>query len=314
MVLVALCALPLAGCPLEDDDAEPAPPWVEDVEGPLPEWLSEVGLYADLTTRAPAAGVEPYEPVFPLWSSGAAKERLIYLPPGAAVDTQAIPWRFPVGTVLSKTFVLENIEGRSGEVAVETRLLFKRESGWDYALYRWDRDGGLARRMPEDWEALPIALDEADGTTRRYTLPGKLDCRGCHDARPAVPVLGYDAMQQGETAVEGRTPEETAAMGYLVGNCVHCHHGEETGFDNVAFSLLPEDLVDNTVGVESMSSASGVGVRIVPGDPEASGLYQAVVQARRDDYEGTFKPMPPLGIDIVDDEAERVLRAWIESL
>jgi hypothetical protein len=78
--------------------------------------------------------------------------------------------------------------------------------------------------------------------------------------------------------------------------------------------LLPEDFVANTVNRETESSASGVGVRVVPGDTEGSALFQAVVRARSPDYAGDLKPMPPVGVERIDSRAERILRAWIESL
>ncbi len=302
-----------------------APPeayWVRDVEADPPEWLSEVGLFSDLASRTPYAGWIDYAPPHPLWSNGAAKERLLFLPPGTSVEPGDVAYSWPVGTVLVKTFTYEGLDGRAGARAVETRLLFQRADGWDLAMYLWNSEGTEARLQAGNWPGRVVELAGPDGAFA-YTLPGKLDCRACHDTNAGGPVIGFaphnaDPERVGEFLLvhnrsDGRTPEETAAMSWIVGNCGHCHHGMGGG-DNAAYSLLPLELVANTVGRDTEGSASAVGVRVVPGDPEASILFEASFAAHRPGYAGEAKPMPPVGVDVPDPEGERVLRAWIEGL
>lgn len=325
-----LGALALLAC---DEGSGPEGPasavgWLEDVEADVPVWLSDTGLYRDLTTLTPATGVLPYEPPHLLWSSGTDKHRLLYLPPGTTVDTRdGDAWDFPVGTVLVKTFSYPDIEGRTGDVPVETRLVFRREDGWHYAEYHWNAEGTEARAFQGSWPETLVELLGSDGVVFDYALPGRVDCQACHETNAGSPVIGISARNLPESlrgagvfepepepvALPGRTPEESAAMGYLLGNCVHCHHGQGGG-DNAAFSLRPEDLVANTVNRPTESSASGDGVRVVPGDPEGSAIFEAVVLAPQPDYDGEFKPMPPLGVLRVDPDAARILRAWIEGL
>jgi hypothetical protein len=224
-----------------------------------------------------------------------------------------------------KTFTFDDIEGRGGAVPVETRLIFRSADGWDYAVYHWNVEGTEARLLPPKWDEVPLELTSVSGNTGAYTIPSRLDCRGCHETQTGSPIIGVSpynldaALERRFTAppvraaAPARSPEEAAAMGYLVGNCVHCHHGVLES-DNASFSLLPEDLVAETVGVETDSSASGVGVRVVPGDPEGSALYEAVVQAGAPDYPGDFKPMPPIGVLWTDPAAATILGAWIEGL
>lgn len=332
VVLLVLVALGALGCDEADEAATPAGAvWLDDVEQPLPQWLSDTGLFADVHTFTPAEGVVPYFPPYPLWSSGADKARLLALPPGTTLSVgEDGGFVFPVGAVLAKTFTLEGIEGRRGEeVAVETRLMIKRAGGWRFAVYHWNRENTEAQLIAgERWPERVLQLEDPSGTGRTdtYTVPGALDCRACHEThRQAEPVIGLDPLNfdpdlapvfdvaPAPVDLPAATPEEAAAMAYLLGNCVHCHHGREKG-DNAAFSLMPAVLRANTVNQPTASSASGDGVRVVPGDPEGSAIYEAVVRARDPGYPGDFKPMPPVGIDRVDPDAAAVLRAWILSL
>src|SRR5690606_5866367 len=104
------------------------------------------GLYADLTDRTLAAGVEVYAPEFELWSDGAVKERHIWLPPGEVIDAlEPDAWRFPVGTKLWKTF--SRTDGRP----IETRLILRTGAGPDEVVmtsYLWRADGSDADRAP----------------------------------------------------------------------------------------------------------------------------------------------------------------------
>ncbi|MCB9540132.1 MAG: hypothetical protein H6704_28300 [Myxococcales bacterium] len=277
--------------------------WPQDTAAALPERLSALGIYADPAARTPSAAMFAYAPRHPLWSNGADKQRLLYLPPGERV----VDWVFPVGTLLVKTFAFEG-------AAVETRLLLRRAERWDYAVYVWDGDD--ATWQGANWQEQPV-----EG--RAHTVPGRLDCRTCHESA-ASPVLGIQPWQldlaydwaprlEGEPLpVEGRTPEETAVLRYFVGNCIACHNGGDG--PNSAVSFHPDVAVQNLVNQEAQAEGGAVGVRVVPGDPEASVLFTSVVLARQPAYRGDFKPMPPLGIQVVDPDVEALLRDWIESL
>ena len=83
---------------------------------PLPQRLSDTGLFEPGSTTAVRAGVLVFSPQYPLWSDGTRKRRWIALPPGASIDaTHADAWDFPIGTKLWKEFAY----GRR----VETRML-----------------------------------------------------------------------------------------------------------------------------------------------------------------------------------------------
>lgn len=279
--------------------------------------LSEVGVFADVEARVPSDAVVTYTPRYPLFSDALDKDRLLYVPAAKTIGTSDPNWQFPVGTVFVKTFL-------DGDTPVETRLLFQREDGWDYALYAWREDGTDADLLAGNWAEQEVEL--GDGTT--HVLPARLDCRTCHETSEEAignPVLGVSALQLSDelaesglfdtlpTAqpVEGATDEETAALRYFIGNCVSCHNGGEA--TNASFSLYPDKAVELTVGVET-EAETGEGIRVVPGDPNASVLYISVVLAAEPDYPGPFKKMPPVGLTRRDPEIEPILRDWIEGL
>jgi hypothetical protein len=300
--------------------------WLDDTEAELPARLSQAGFYADLATLAPAEGLIAYEPLWPLWSSGADKARLLHVPADTVIDAAGSAWEFPVGTVLVKTFSYTDLVPGDGVRPVETRVIVRRGTRWDYGVFVWNDDRSDAELLPGNWEAKPATLPAADGSLR-HTVPSRLDCRTCHETAErafGVPVLGVAPLQldpalaatsafasaPAAQPVEGRTPAETAALGYFVGNCIHCHN--DGGAVGSSFSLLPDVAVANTVGQSTESDASGI--RVVPGNPDESVLFIATVLAREPAYDGPVKPMPPIAVDRTDPSARGLLQTWIEGL
>jgi hypothetical protein len=118
---------------------------------PLPQHLSETGLYV----KGSSTQIDPqnvaFSPQYPLWSDGTRKRRWIYLPPGATIDaSKADAWEFPTGTRLWKEFALDR--------RVETRFIERLPDGaWRFAAYVWNEDGTDATLAPADGiAALPI--------------------------------------------------------------------------------------------------------------------------------------------------------------
>jgi len=292
--------------------------WLEDTSAPVPARLSEVGIYADVSSRTPHEEIVRYVPKHPLYSNGLAKERYVYLAEGTHVDVGDDGWAFPIGTVLVKTFL-------DGEAPIETRLVFRTAGGWDYAIYRWLPDASDAELLEGNWAEVTVSLGDGE---RTHTLPSRLDCRTCHETHEdvaGVPVLGIGAFQTDVDLVdagifsrppelrpvEGRTEEETAALSYFIGNCTSCHNGGDS--INSVFSLYPDEALANTVG-QPTQSETGEGIRVVPGDPGRSVLYITVVEAADPGYRGPFKTMPPIGVNTTDEDAAGILGDWIRGL
>jgi mono/diheme cytochrome c family protein len=217
-----------------------------------PRSLLDTGLYADGMPLRVAAGVLEFAPQYPLWSDGTAKRRWLWLPPGTAVDaTRPDHWDFPVGTRAWKEF---SFAGR-----VETRMIERLPDGsWRYAAYLWNAAGTEATLVSADGARLE-AIPGAPGG--RYAVPSQADCVACHEGA-AVPLLGFSALQlspdrdplaphataaapeatlpqlvargwlrglpaellQHAPRIAASAAEERAALGYLHGNCGHCHN------------------------------------------------------------------------------------------
>lgn len=315
-VAFALVGILLVAC--GGSSSSDAARWLIDTGGPLPERLSQVGVYREIRSRAPYDDVVSYVPNHALYSNGLAKERHLYLPAGSRIEADEDVWNFPVGTVLTKTFL-------DDDSPVETRLLFRTEEGWDYAIYHWLPDASEAERLEGNWAEVSVELGSRE---RVHTLPSKLDCRTCHETHEAIagsPVLGIGSLQTSDDLVDagvfserpalervqGRTQEETSALSYFVGNCTSCHNDGDS--INSAFSLYPDDALATTID-QPTETETGEGIRVVPGDPDRSVLFVTVVLAPDPNYRGPFKAMPPIGVDTTDVDVEAVLRNWIENL
>ena len=268
--------LALAAC---DDPGPASGPLVRD-GAPLPMRWSE--LESQLTP-------ETFSPRFPLWTDGLDKHRTLSRPrPNAAPDE--------VGSIFTKTF-------SDGDRPLETRVLVRREDGWEPAAYLWDRDGDDAVLLDGE-QPTPVP----DST---HVVPSQRQCRTCHESAPS-PILGYNDVQLGRAPlIPGVADSELPrvkrdAIGWVLGNCTHCHNGGD-GPSSV-FDLRPAAFEAATLCVETTSSMSAPGLRIAPGAPDDSVLYRAV--SRQD---GTAS-MPPLGVHRPDPHGLAALHAYITSL
>lgn len=289
----------------------------------FPATLGEVGLYRSLEQQTLSERVFAYTPKWPLWTNGLDKQRAVALPDGESIDAgDPDEWSFPTGTLFFKTFSV-------GENRVETRVLRRTKQEWDYAIYQWNEAGDDAELM-EGKRSVTVSLSDRDGDFE-HTIPSHRDCQQCHESKASF-VLGFDATQllddsdpDGSTLMRAADAgllsdpelpepvdedEETVEfLGFLYGNCVHCHNGSN-GVSS-SFDMRPQVALQNLIGQETESSAGSVGIRVVPGDPEASILYQAI-SGESDDPE--LKEMPPLGVQRRDlDSIERV-HEWIRAL
>lgn len=315
---------------------------------PLPRLLHDTGLHSPGSPHTVRPGIAAFSPQYPLWSDGAEKRRWVYLPPGAYIDgSRPDAWEFPRGTKLWKEFAHD---GRP----VETRYIERLANGdWRFAAYVWNEAGTEAVIAPT--AGVP-ALAVPGAPQGRYAVPSRADCLACHGSA-AVPVLGLGALQlspdRDPRAAGGRsrradeldlpglvargwlrglpaplleqppripavTPVERAALGYLHGNCAHCHNTSDhkvplrlTLAQRVADAPTAlHEVLRSAVAAFSRWRPSGMdseAMIVAPGHPQQSML------ALRMQSRNPQERMPPLGTTEPDLEGLALVRKWITS-
>jgi len=309
--------------------------------GAPPQHLRDTGLYADFDTLTVDAAHVAFSPQYPLWTDGATKRRWISLPPSSAIDaSDPDAWVFPIGTRLWKEF---SFAGQR----VETRYIERQPDGqWRYAAYAWSADGREAELVPATGKRGAYPL----GGGKAHTIPSVSDCKVCHQGGRSE-VLGFSLIQlllerdpgalhadtsgasdldlkeliaRGvivglpRSALEPRqiasSATERAALGYLHGNCGHCHN-EQGPLRNVGLFLRQsaaagaERAIASTFDQPLKKPAPGMSadalLRIEPQHPDRSALMQRIASR--------YPPlqMPPLGTVLVDREAVDQLQRWI---
>ena len=244
------------------------------MDAPLPSSLRDTGLFEAGSVEQVRDANRAFSPQFPLWTDGQDKRRWLYLPPGTSIDkSNPDRWEFPRGTRAWKEF---SAGGR-----IETRFIERLADGsWRYASYLWNAEGTEATLAP------------ADGVPQRG-IPSRQDCVACHEGAPA-PILGYSAVQQG-APIDARTPAERAAMGYLHGNCGHCHNAnalEATGLFLAQSAAAPHESAERT--------------------RESVAERRAEI-ARRVQSANPYVRMPPLGVTVADTRGLQDVLHWIRT-
>ena len=238
-------------------------------------------------TGIDAPGVVAFTPQYPLWSDGTKKRRWLYLPPGTSIDaSRPHAWDFPAGTKLWKEFGYER--------RIETRLIERLADGsWRFAAYVWNAEGTEATLAPARGAMVPAA--GAPGG--RYAIPARNDCLACHEGA-AVPVLGFSAVQLASEldalAQQGlltrleqiNLPRIPPALGYLHGNCGHCHNGA--------------------------GPLADVGLNFAqPGTPRLPDDPALVIEKMQ--HRNPLMRMPPLGVRVPDAEGIALVERWIQQ-
>ncbi|HTN48511.1 MAG TPA: hypothetical protein VMK32_03685 [Burkholderiaceae bacterium] len=311
---------------------------------PLPARLSDTGLFQPGSTTAVREGVIAFSPQYPLWSDGTRKRRWIWLPPGTTIDASHVDaWEFPVGTRLWKEF--------SYGSRVETRTIERLADGsWRFATYVWNAAGTDAELAPEDGTVVAVA----DAPNGRYGVPARGDCLACHEGA-SVPVLGFSALQLSSDRdplaphadakraglldlkvlaargllrglpqqllaipprIDAPTPVARAALGYLHGNCGHCHNaaGALTGLELV---LAQQADASADSAERTLQSLLGHSSRFRPANAEAAQRIAAghgsSVLTLRMKTDNPLARMPPLGVQVVDTEGVALIERWISN-
>jgi uncharacterized repeat protein (TIGR03806 family) len=294
---------------------------------PLPELLSQTGMFSDLAALEPVASALEYSVNAPLWSDGADKARVMRVPDGAAIELSPDgQWQFPDGTTFAKTF-----QDAAGGRRFETRIIRKQLGHWQAASYVWNEaqtEAEIAR------QGASIDVETEAGLVT-WTVPSSDDCRSCHTGAAGF-VLGVETAQvntagqiedwiargvlTGAPADLGTLPAlaqpddegadlEARARAYLHANCAQCHRPEGPG--NALIDLRWTTPLTETRTVGEAPSQGDLGVAdaliVAPGEPDRSTL---VLRAATRE----LGAMPPLASDQVDEAGVQLLRDWVASL
>jgi uncharacterized repeat protein (TIGR03806 family) len=346
----ALAALALA---LTFPNAAPAPLAVDDAalmaQAPA-ETLDAYHLFTDAGARVPNAALTPYVLNTPLFSDYAEKFRFVYLPPGkqAAYRADGV-LDFPVGATLVKTFAYPADFRKPDEKVryIETRLLIHKQDGWIALTYVWNdaQDSAVLKRAGVHAD---ISFVNAKGETQRidYHVPNVNQCKQCHSLNGEMTPIGPKArnlnrsfafasgeenqlthwMHNGiltgapdpKTVVvlpkwdDPKASIEDRARAYLDVNCGHCHNRAGLA-SNSGLYLTYDEASPSALGINKRPIAAGIGsgnlpFAISPGEPERSILLYRMQSTEP----GVM--MPQIGRTLSDDEAVKLVRAYILSL
>ena len=315
--------------------------------GPPPKLLSEYGFFLNTKDQITVPGVLPYELITSLFSDYADKHRFVYVPKGkiAAYQKNSV-FSFPVGSVLIKTFSYEPINNqRSERHLIETRLLIRKDSGWDALTYVWDEEGQEAS-LALAGKTVKANYISNDGRQLdiRYRVPNKNQCKECHLENESIVPIGpkprnlnrdYNYLEGTMNQLEkwmsvkfiesypekinsvvdfmdSSEPINDRARAYLDINCGHCHAPEGSASNSGLYLDLLETR-EKQLGVFKGPVATGRGsggldYSIVPGHPDESILLYRMISDAPDIM------MPESGRSVMHKEAVDIIYQWIEEM
>ena len=312
-----------------------------------PKLLSEYGFFLNTKDQITVPGVLPYELITSLFSDYADKHRFVYVPKGkiAAYQKNSV-FSFPVGSVLIKTFSYEPINNqRSERHLIETRLLIRKDSGWDALTYVWDEEGQEAS-LALAGKTVKANYISNDGRQLdiRYRVPNKNQCKECHLENESIVPIGpkprnlnrdYNYLEGTMNQLEkwmsvkfiesypekinsvvdfmdSSKPINDRARAYLDINCGHCHAPEGSASNSGLYLDLLETR-EKQLGVFKGPVATGRGsggldYSIVPGHPDESILLYRMISDAPDIM------MPESGRSVMHKEAVDIIYQWIEEM
>ena len=312
----------------------------------FPNKLSEFNFFIDNSAQVPHDKVVPYELISTLFSDYSYKQRWVYVPTNqkATFYKESSVFDFPVGSALIKTFYypIDERDLSQGMNLLETRLLLRKEDGWEAVSYAWNDEQNEAfkkiagKTINVSWTNF---LGEEEDV--RYRVPNVNQCKECHAADDMITPIGPKARninkdfnyEEGEfnqldywmtKQIIDSYPLELVSpvdwsdesqnindrvRSYLDVNCGHCH--SPTGNANsTGLYLHLDETRDIHLGIYKKPVATGRGsgglkYSIVPGKPEESILLHRMISLDP----GVM--MPESGRALSHHEAVEMVREWI---
>jgi uncharacterized repeat protein (TIGR03806 family) len=366
-----LCAAMLAASALPGCARAPQP--VHFFPTGRPEHLSDWRVvFRDGGRLAINEQVVTYDLNTPLFSDYAHKLRTVWMPVGSAAKySPTETFDFPVGTIFSKTFYYPRAGGSANAVSrtsdqsrdfagqgldlanvqlIETRLLVRREHGWDALPYVWNAaqtDAELARTGDEAGLELVSANGEREAFT--YVVPNENQCAGCHVTDLKIKTMApigpkarqlnrdytYSGVAQNQLTylqkvgyltglpelpevprnanwLDESQPLESRARSYLEINCSHCHNPKGPA-DTTALAFDVTSPVDRHLGLCKPPVAAGRGTGDHLFDIVPGHPDDSILAYRLGSAE-TGVMMPEQGRATVHREGVALIRAWIAAM
>ncbi|MFD1215149.1 SO2930 family diheme c-type cytochrome [Microbulbifer celer] len=313
--------------------------------------------------------VVPYDLNTALFTDYAHKLRTVWMPEGTSAAYGEDDFDYPVGTVISKTFYYPLAEDGSvlrtddysGDFAgsglnldrvklIETRILVKRDDGWQALPYVWnDQQTDAVLEIAGDAKRLKLVSTDGSAEEFTYVVPDFNQCAGCHadnHTEKAIRPIGPRArhLNKEYTYQSGKEnqlsywqqvgflsglPElsgvpqnvnfkdtEVAlaerARSYLDINCGHCHN--PNGPADTSGLMLAHDEQDlRRLGVCKPPVAAGTG----SGDRRFAivpGHPEESIINFRVESTDPGAMMPELGRSLVHEEGAELLHNWIAGM
>ncbi|WP_411818534.1 SO2930 family diheme c-type cytochrome [Hyphococcus sp. DH-69] len=360
-IFLGLLLISAVACAAEEDTQ----PTFHEEENPNA--LSDWGMFSVREkTMTLADNVIPYDIATPLFSDYALKLRTIWLPDGTqSVYNPDEAFDMPVGTVITKTFYYPTADTKDevtynrartvssrmmdlhGLRLIETRILTRRESGWDAVAYLWN-DEQTDAYLKRTGAIIPLTLNRPDERSEdfAYLVPNVNQCAGCHATNAttkAIKPIGIKARHLNKQSsfaagfnqldhwiakglltaeltdeaprnadwLNFDEPLDRRARAYLDANCSHCHNPNGPA-DTSGLDLEP-DATGASLGICKTPIAAGTGTGgrihgIVPGDPDRSILVY------RMETNDPGAMMPELGRGVTHEEGVGLIREWIAQM
>ena len=304
------------------------PNTVDDQSDQFPKQLSAAGLFDDVKTEDPSAGVYPFSIHAPTWQDGYESSYWIGLPGKGRMEAfvayrdklPLLRFEKPANTVLAKTI------HKNGK-RVETQILHF-DGYWNGYSYQWNEAQTDATLVSK--EGLETTIDG-----KPYRFPSRDECVRCHGSnfhRPLAFLPGQiNKDRQLETFLElglidqefvsaakldpmDNPRDETASLdqrarSWIQSNCAHCHRvSGGAGVVSVLNKAVPNDRM-KMIHFPPQKGNFGMGDAplIDPGNPYNSIFYYRIATKNAGH-------MPMIGSKTIDQEGVQLVHDWIRSL
>ena len=163
----------------------------------FPKKLSDFAFFYDNSAQVPHEDVIPYELISTLFSDYSYKQRWVYVPNNKKAQyKESWVFDFPIGSALIKTFYypVDERNPELGKNLLETRLLLRKESGWEAVSYAWNDEQTEAFKKVAG-KTINVSWIDFMGDKKevRYRVPNVNQCKECHAANDKTTPIGPKA-------------------------------------------------------------------------------------------------------------------------